>query len=75
MRATLEQYKKYGATVNLNGFEKFAVNVTVEHKFKGLGFTNVVSTGSGATRKVSGVWSKETQEIEVPEQVSEITQL
>jgi hypothetical protein len=71
----LEKYKKYQGTVQLTGLLKLASNVSVADKFKSLGFTNVLVEGSGNERKASGVWSKETQDVEIPKQVSKIIEV
>lgn len=72
----LEKYRKYQATISLNGLETFVHNVMVREKLMQAGFTNVTVEGSGATRKATGVWSRESQPItDMPSKISDIKEL
>jgi hypothetical protein len=66
---TLEKYKKYQGIVNLPGLvERNYANSTVADKFRSYGFTNVQAEhlkGDKTQRIVSGVWSKETENIDL----------
>lgn len=59
----LEKYRKYQATITLNGVESFAHNLMVKAKLMELGFTNVTVEGTGCTRIATGVWSRDAQSI------------
>jgi hypothetical protein len=50
-----------------------AGNETVAAKFLEVGFTQVVITGSGATRQAIGVWPHATREVELPSQVKSVS--
>ena len=53
---TVEQGKRYRATLSLKSVERLADNELIARKFRALGFAKVRVSGSGATRKVEGVW-------------------
>ena len=53
---TVEQGKRYRATLSLKSVERLADNELIARKFRALGFARVHVSGSGATRKVEGVW-------------------
>jgi hypothetical protein len=69
----LEQGQKYGAQLSLGVLERMAGNETVAAKFLEVGFTQVVITGSGATRQAIGVWPHATREVELPSQVKSVS--
>lgn len=76
MKITLQQYKKYRGKVGLTAGEAFlASNNTLQSLLTKEGFSNVAVTGSGRERVAEGVWSKPTQEKELPKQVVEINQI
>lgn len=53
---TVHQGKRYRATLSLSSVERLVDNGSIAQKFWALGFTSVRVSGSGATRKVEGVW-------------------
>jgi hypothetical protein len=58
---TVHQGKRYRATLSLGSVERMVDNDAIAQKFLALGFTSVRVSGSGATRRVEGVWpGKET---------------
>lgn len=72
----LEKYRKYQATITLSGLEAFAHNLMLREKLMDAGFSNVIVEGTGSTRTVTGVWSRESQPIlNLPSQVSDIKEL
>ena len=58
---TVHQWKRYRATLALGSVERLAGNAQIAQKFRALGFVSVRVSGSGAKRRVEGVWpGKET---------------
>lgn len=72
MTINLTKNTTYKAIVELGFIDKLASNEQVQKKFESVGFTNVVSEGSGRIRTVSGVWGKESQPATVPNQIKSI---
>jgi hypothetical protein len=55
---TVQHGFRYQATILLTGFlEELASNELIADKFRQVGFTDVVVTGSGVTRQAEGTWS------------------
>jgi hypothetical protein len=72
----LEKYRKYQATITLSGLEVFVHNLMVREKIMNAGFSNVVVEGTGDTRLVTGVWSRDRLPLsELPRQISDIKEL
>ena len=69
----LEQGKSYRADLSLGMLESMASNETVAEKFRGLGFTNVVVTGSGSKRQATGTWPLGARAVEMPKQVVSVS--
>lgn len=61
--------------MQLGTFESFASNDMIAQKFKDVGFVDVSVSGSGKTRVAQGMWSKPSQEAEIPKQVSGIKKI
>jgi hypothetical protein len=72
MNFQIEKNQNYKAEVELGFVDKFATNEQVAAKFKSVGFTNVVSTGSGKNRTVTGTWSGESKIVELPKQITTV---
>ena len=72
---TLAQGKRYKATLTLGWLEQIASNDQIASEFANAGFGDVVVEGSGDTRIARGVWSRESMQVSLPDQVSEITEL
>ena len=68
----LRQGNQYQATITLRGFQVMASNRQVEDEFKSFGFSNVSCSGNGVCRIVKGTWSRNDQEIALPDQVSNV---
>ena len=61
---TFEKFKKYGGTIHLTGLLKIVTsNRMIADKLTQAGFTNVDVQGTGEIRNASGVWSRETNEV------------
>ena len=71
----LEKGAAYIADVKLTWLQNVATNEDVADKFRELGFTEVVVTGSGRNRQVSGMWNGQTQKIQVPDSVRNVVKL
>jgi hypothetical protein len=52
-----------------------ASNDMVADKFREVGFTDVVVTGSGGTRIAEGVWPHDDAAAEIPSEVSDISMI
>lgn len=59
----LEQGKRYRANIEFAWYDprKVASNDTIAQKLKDAGFFDVIVTGSGGSREVTGVWAGKTQ--------------
>jgi hypothetical protein len=66
---TVEQGKRYRATLSLKSVERLADNEMIARKFRALGFSKVRVSGSGATRRVEGVWPGKDVSAPLPRQI------
>jgi hypothetical protein len=66
---TVEQGKRYRATLALKSAEQLADNPLIARKFRALGFTRVSVSGAGATRRVEGVWPGKDTSAFLPPQI------
>ena len=66
---TVHQGKRYRATLALNSVEQLADNVLIARKFRALGFSRVRVSGSGAMRRVEGVWPGKDASATMPPQI------
>ncbi len=71
-RYTVHKGKQYAATIRLGIFQSVASNETVAAKFREVGFTDVVVTGSGRTRHATGSWTLDDASAEISDEVSDI---
>jgi hypothetical protein len=74
-KTTLKKNSRYEALISLNYLESLGTNTMITDKLKGVGFVNVVVSGSGLKRMATGVWGKETQQAEIPKQVTAIKEV
>ncbi len=74
-RFTVQQGKRYRARITLGFVQRFATNDMVADKFRDVGFTDVVVTGSGGTRHATGSWPHETASAEIPDEIGHIEQI
>ena len=72
---TVEQGKRYRATLSLTSVERLADNELIARKFRALGFSKVRVSGSGATRKVEGVWPRKDASAPLPRQIVAVARM
>jgi hypothetical protein len=72
---TVEQGKRYRATLHLNLVERLVDNTLIESKFRALGFSGVRVSGTGATRRVEGVWPRKDASAPLPPQIVVVARL
>lgn len=72
---TVHQGKRYRATLSLSSVERLVDNAAIAQKFRALGFTSVRFSGSGATRKVEGVWPGKDMSANMPRQIVAVAKL
>ena len=72
---TIHQGKRYRATLSLGSVERLVDSSAIAQKFRALGFTSVHVSGSGATRKVEGVWPREDMSANMPRQIVAVAKL
>ena len=74
-RFTVQNGKRYQATINLGLVQRLASNDIVADKFREAGFTDVTVTGAGRMRLATGSWSAEDTSAEIPDEVAHIEQI
>lgn len=72
---TVHQGKRYRATLVLGSVERLADNAQIAQKFRALGFVSVRVSGSGAKRKVEGVWPGKETSANLPRQIVAVAKL
>jgi hypothetical protein len=72
---TVEQGKRYRATLSLKSIERLADNELIARKFRALGFSRVHVSGSGATRRVEGVWPGKDASAPLPSQIVAVAKM
>jgi hypothetical protein len=72
---TVEQGKRYRATLALKRAEQLADNALIARKFRALGFSKVRVSGAGATRQVEGVWPGKDMSATMPPQIVAVATL
>ena len=72
---TVHQGKRYRATLSLSSVERLVDNGSIAQRFRALGFTSVRVSGSGATRKVEGVWPGKDMSANMPRQIVAVAKL
>ena len=72
---TVEQGKRYRATLSLKSVERLDDNELIARKFRALGFAKVRVSGSGATRKVEGVWPGKDASAPLPRQIVAVARM
>ena len=72
---TVQQGKRYRATLHLNSVERLVDNALIESKFRALGFSGVRVSGTGATRRVEGVWPRNDASAPLPPQIVAVARL
>ena len=66
---TVHKGKRYRATLALNSVEQLADNAMIARRFRAMGFSRVRVSGSGATRRVEGVWPGKDTSATMPPQI------
>ena len=74
-RYTVRQGRRYEATVRLGLFQSVASNDMVADKFREVGFTDVVVTGSGRTRRAEGSWPHKDAAADIPDEVDDVREI
>lgn len=72
---TLARGQRYRATLTLGWLEQIAGNDMIAGELARAGFEHIDVTGSGDTRVAEGTWTGESQEVKLPEQVTDLTML
>ncbi len=72
---TVHQGKRYRATLSLNSVERLADNALIARKFRALGFSGVRVSGTGATRRVEGVWPRKDASAPLPPEIVAVARL
>ena len=72
---TVHQGKRYRATLALNSVERLVDNALIAKKFSALGFSKVRVSGTGATRRVEGVWPRKDATASLPHQIVAVARL
>ena len=69
---TVQQGKRYRATIALGFLERLAGNEVIADKLRAAGFSEVSVSGSGGTRVAEAVWAGPDTTGEMPAQVREV---
>jgi hypothetical protein len=69
---TVEQGKRYRATIVLGGIEGLASNELIASKLTAAGFTEVRVSGSGGRRQAEALWPNADRSAELPAQIAEV---
>lgn len=72
---TVQQGKRYRATITLGWLERWADNEMIASRFRDAGFSDVRVTGTGNTRVAEGRWPGGDTSAQMPSQVSEVTEI
>ena len=72
---TVREGKRYRATLALDAVERLADNALIARKFRVLGFSKVGVSGTGAMRRVEGVWLRKDATAALPRQIVAVARL
>lgn len=72
---TVQQGKRYRASIVLGFFEGWASNELIASKLAAAGFTEVRVTGSGGRRQAEALWPNADRSGEMPAQIAEIVEV
>ena len=72
---TVREGKRYCATLALNSVEQLADNALIARRFRALGFSRVHVSGTGAMRRVEGVWHRKDASATLPRQIVAVARL
>jgi hypothetical protein len=68
-RFTVEQGKRYAATVHLDWLKRWASNDEVARRLRAAGFTEITVSGSGAERQVEATWPHADASADIPSEI------
>jgi hypothetical protein len=66
---------RYRATLSLSAVERLVDNDLIARKFRALGFSKIRVSGTGATRRVEGVWPRMDATASLPHQIVAVARL
>ena len=72
---TVREGKRYRATLALDSVDRLADNALIARRFRALGFSKVRVSGTGAMRRVEGVWLRKDATATLPRQVVAVARL
>jgi hypothetical protein len=72
---TVQQGNRYRAILALGSVERLADKAAIAQKFRALGFVSVCVSGSGARRRVEGVWPGKKTNANLPQQIVAVAKL
>ena len=72
---TVQQGKRYRATIALSGIERWASNDMIASRLRDAGFSEVSVTGLGTTRIAEALWPGADTTAEMPAQVAEVLEI
>ena len=72
---TVREGKRYRATLALDSVERLVDNALIARKFRALGFSKVRVSGTGAMRRVDGVWLRKDATAALPRQIVAVASL
>jgi hypothetical protein len=72
---TVHQGNRYRAILALGSVERLADKAAIAQKFRALGFVSVCVSGSGARRRVEGVWPGKKTNANLPPQIVAVAKL
>jgi hypothetical protein len=72
---TVQQGKRYRATISLGFLERLASNETIADRLRQAGFAEVRVSGTGATRDAEGLWPSADATAEMPAQIASVSEI
>ena len=71
---TVQQGKRYRATISLGVLERLASNATIADRLEAAGFAEVSVTGSGRTRIAEALWPGADATAQMPRQMVDVVE-
>jgi len=72
---TVQQGKRYRATITLGWLERLAGNETIAERLRAAGFSEVSVSGNGGTRVAEALWAGPDSTGEMPAQVTQVIEI
>ena len=72
---TVQQGKRYRATISLGLIERFASNEMIAAKLREAGFSDVQVTGSGGMRHAEALWPSADTTADMPAQIASVAEI